>query len=131
MVTNNPLNDGEFKTPTLRNTELHGPYMHNGRFATLEEVVDFYDRGGDHDAPNINRGLIRVLGLTAQEKADLVAFMKRPLTDPRALNELPPFDRPQLYTESDRVPVISGTGSPETAALFPTPSRSSPHLLEP
>ncbi len=110
VVTNNPLNDGEFKTPTLRNTELHGPYMHNGRFATLEEVVDFYDRGGDHDAPNINRGLIRVLGLTAQEKADLVAFMKRPLTDPRVQNELPPFDRPQLYTESNRVPVVSGTG---------------------
>ena len=63
-----------FRTPTLRDVELTAPYMHNGAFATLEEVVEHYDRGGDdlaHLSPNMKR-----LGLTAQEKADLVAFMK-------------------------------------------------------
>lgn len=109
-ITNDPKNNGQFKTPTLKNVELHGPYMHNGRHATLEDVVDFYNRGGDFDAPNIDRGVIRPMGMTTQEKADLVAFMKRPMTDTRAQNELPPFDRPQLYTESKRVPAVSGTG---------------------
>lgn len=111
-VTNNPADDARFKTPTLRNVELHAPYMHNGRFATLEEVVQFYNRGGNHNAPNIDRALIRPLGLTPKEITDLVAFMKRPLTDPRVRDELPPFDRPMLYTESARVPEVFGTGRP-------------------
>ncbi len=128
-VTNNPANDGEFKTPTLKNTELQGPYMHNGRFATLEEVVEFYNRGGDHDAPNINRGLIRELGLTEPEKAALVAFMKRPLTDPRVANELPPFDRPQLFTESDRVPTITGTGRAGNGGVVPNAIAIEPPLV--
>lgn len=128
-ITNDPQNDGEFRTTTLRNVELHAPYMHNGRFATLEEVVEFYDRGGDHDAPNINRGFIRPLGMTTQEKADLVAFLKRPLTDPRVQNELPPFDRPQLYSDSNRVPQVSGTGRAGTGALIPEPMAIEPPLL--
>jgi cytochrome c peroxidase len=65
---------GAFKTPTLRDVELTAPYMHNGIYKTLEEVVDHYDRGGDvttNLSPNM-----KPLGLSAQEKADLVAFMK-------------------------------------------------------
>ena len=117
--TNNPDNDGQFKTPNLRNVELHAPFMHNGKFATLEDVVAFYNRGGDFDAPNIDRGVIRPMGMTPQERAQLVAFMKRPLTDPRVRDELPPFDRPQLYTESNRVPQITGTGRAGGGGLVP------------
>jgi cytochrome c peroxidase len=65
---------GAFKTPTLRDIALTAPYMHNGAYGSLEEVVDHYDRGGDAKtnlSPNIHP-----LGLTAQEKQDLVAFMK-------------------------------------------------------
>jgi cytochrome c peroxidase len=65
---------GAFKTPTLRDVALTAPYMRNGLYRTLEEVVDHYDRGGDvkeNLSPNI-----RPLGLTPQEKADLVAFMR-------------------------------------------------------
>lgn len=109
-ITNNPADDGAFRTPTLRNVELRGPYMRNGQFQTLEEVVEFYNRGGDHDAPNIDRQLIRNLQMTSQEKANLVAFMKRPMTDIRVRDELPPFDRPKLYTESNRVPTVVGEG---------------------
>lgn len=70
---------GKFITPTLRNVGLTAPYMHAGQMATLEEVVSHYNAGGQ---PNPNADpLIRPLGLSAQEEADLVAFLKA-LTDP-------------------------------------------------
>lgn len=73
-VTKEPKDWGKFKTPTLRNLSQTAPYMHDGRFATLEEVVDFYDRGG---IPNGNLDPdVKVLGLTAPEKADLLAFLR-------------------------------------------------------
>jgi len=64
-----------FKTPTLRNVDHRGPYMHDGSLATLEEVIDLYDRGGQVKRPSLSRE-IRPLHLTAREKADLVAFLK-------------------------------------------------------
>ncbi|MFN9911648.1 MAG: cytochrome-c peroxidase, partial [Pirellulaceae bacterium] len=70
---------GAFKTPTLRNIAQSGPYMHDGSQKTLEEVVDWYDKGG-HPNPFLS-DKIKKLGLTAQEKADLVEFMKA-LTGP-------------------------------------------------
>lgn len=91
---------GRMKTPTLRNVELRGEHMHNGRFSSLEEVVDFYNRGGDFDAPNKNNN-IQPLGLTDTEKAALVAFLGRPLTDPRVASESGPFTRPGLFSGSD------------------------------
>jgi len=110
---------GSFKTPNLRNVEFRAPYMHNGRFATLEQVVEFYNRGGDFTAPNIDNALIRPLGMTADQKAALVAFMKRPLNDVRVTNELPPFDRPQLYTQTPRVPQLTGTGKAGSSGVVP------------
>jgi cytochrome c peroxidase len=69
---------GKFKVPSLRNVALTAPYMHDGSVATLEEVVEHYNSGGK---PNFNKSfLIRPLNLTAQEKEDLVNFMKA-LTD--------------------------------------------------
>jgi cytochrome c peroxidase len=129
-VTNRSEDNGRFRTPNLRNVELHAPYMHNGRFATLEEVVEFYNRGGDFtDAPNFDDGIIRPLGLTAQEKADLVAFMKRPLTDERVRDELPPFDRPKLFTESERVPVVTGAGRAGAGGIVPEIAAVSPPIV--
>ena len=52
-VTNREIDRGSFKTPNLRNVELRGPFMHNGGLRTIEDVVEFYNRGGDFDAPNI------------------------------------------------------------------------------
>ncbi|MEO7660579.1 MAG: hypothetical protein ABIV48_13270, partial [Pyrinomonadaceae bacterium] len=100
---------GSFKVPGLRNIEHRAPYMHNGRFATLEEVVAFYNRGGDFNAPN-KAPAMQPLGLSANQMADLVTFLRRPLTDPRVTNQTGPFDQPTLYTETNRVPLISGTG---------------------
>jgi len=65
---------GAFKTPTLRDVEKHAPYMHDGSQKSLEEVVEFYDQGGEAN-PQLDP-LVRKLNLTPQEKADLVNFMK-------------------------------------------------------
>jgi cytochrome c peroxidase len=73
-VTKNPRDTGAFKTPTVRNVALTAPYMHDGSVATLEEVVEWYDKGG-HPNPHLS-DKIRALKLTPQDKADLVAFMK-------------------------------------------------------
>lgn len=64
---------GTFKTPGLRNVALTAPYMHNGSLTTLEQVVAFYDRGGDR-SKNLSP-LIEPLGLNARERWDLVAFL--------------------------------------------------------
>jgi cytochrome c peroxidase len=100
--------DGAFKTPGLRNVELTGPYFHNGGTATLEQVVEFYNRGGDRrgedgndttgfaGAPSNLDPDILVLGLSDDEQADLVAFLKRPLTDDRVRWERAPFDHPEI-----------------------------------
>ncbi|MCP3849189.1 MAG: cytochrome-c peroxidase [Gammaproteobacteria bacterium] len=73
---------GKFRTPSLRYTMYTAPYMHNGAFYTLEEVVDFYNKGGfDEDNrttgwPKTKSALIKPLGLSDDEKADLVAFIE-------------------------------------------------------
>ncbi len=74
VVTKDEKDTGAFKTPTVRNVALTAPYMHDGSVATLEEVVEWYDKGG-HPNPHLS-GKIRPLKLTPQEKADLVEFMK-------------------------------------------------------
>jgi cytochrome c peroxidase len=73
-VTKDPADRGKFKTPTLRNVSITAPYMHDGSVATLEEVVDFYNKGGG-DAEGKSE-LMFELDLTAQEQKDLVAFLK-------------------------------------------------------
>ncbi|MGD9590262.1 MAG: cytochrome c peroxidase [Pyrinomonadaceae bacterium] len=118
---------GSMKVPSLRNVELRAPYMRNGRFATLEEVVAFYNRGGDFNAPN-KAPAMQPLNLTAQQMSDLAAFMKRPLTDPRVTAETGPFSRPTLYTESDRVPVVSGTGRAGAGGVVPQVTAIEPPL---
>lgn len=79
VVTMRTSDLGRFKTPTLRNIALTAPYMHDGSQQTLEETIEFYDKGGEQN-PLLDGG-IRPLKLTEQEKADLVEFM-RALTSP-------------------------------------------------
>lgn len=86
-VTGRPFDRGLFKTPTLRNVEYTAPYMHDGRFATLEEVVDHYSTGVQHsstlDPIMLQRG---PLNLTDEEKTALIAFLKT-LSDPAFLSD--------------------------------------------
>ncbi len=90
---------GKFRTPMLRYLEYTAPYMHNGVFWSLEEVIDFYDAGGGEDAIEKAFGLrtkseiLKPLGLTDEEKAQLVAFLdalsgEEIVMDPPAL---PPY----------------------------------------
>ena len=69
---------GAFKTPTLREIARTGPYMHDGRFATLEEVVDYYNKGGFAN-PQLDEGIFP-LNLKPEEKADLITFLKEGLS---------------------------------------------------
>ena len=101
-VTQNPADNGKFKTPTLINIALTGPYMHDGRFTTLDEVIDFYDHGVKvsptldifmtKNYPDLQQGDRRELGLTPQEKADLKAFLLT-LTDSTMLTN-PAYSSP-------------------------------------
>ena len=73
MVSKDPKDIGAFKTPTLREIARTAPYMHDGRFATLRDVVEFYNQGGiknPHRDP-----LVLVLNLSEQEKSDIVEFL--------------------------------------------------------
>jgi len=72
-VTENPKDRWKYKTPTLRNIALTAPYMHDGAFKTLEEVINFYNQGGIKNADL--DPLIKPLGLTAHEKIDLLEFL--------------------------------------------------------
>ena len=65
---------GKFKTPTLRNIALTSPYMHDGSMAILEEVIEYYDKGGDEN--RFKDSAIFPLHLSKQEKKDLVAFLR-------------------------------------------------------
>jgi cytochrome c peroxidase len=73
-VTLDPADRWAFKTPSLRNVALTGPYMHDGSFTTLAEVVDYYDAGG-FDSPN-KSDLVKPLHLDDGEKRALLAFLK-------------------------------------------------------
>ncbi len=129
QVTGNANNIGEFRTPSLRNVGLRGPYFHDGKLSTLEEVVDFYNRGGDFNAPNINHNLIRPLGLSPQQRSDLVTFLRGALTDPRVAAGTTPFDRPTLYSESTRVPQVTGSGTQGTGGNVPQVTAIEPPLV--
>ncbi|HEX3725102.1 MAG TPA: cytochrome c peroxidase [Pirellulales bacterium] len=72
--SNDPKDKGAFKTPTIRNVALSAPYMHDGGLKTLEEVVEWYAKGG-HPNPALS-DKIKKLNLTDQDKQDLVEFMK-------------------------------------------------------
>ncbi len=93
-VTGSPNDRGKFKSPTLRNIELTAPYMHDGRFATLEEVIEHYNSGGHASATldplmkNVGVGL----ELSQQDKTDLINFLKS-LTDMDYVNN-PAFSDP-------------------------------------
>lgn len=78
-----PQDRAKFKTPTLRNVALTAPYMHDGRFQTLEEVIDHYNSGG-HPSPTVDPNMKFTVGglqLTAEKKAQLIAYLHT-LSDP-------------------------------------------------
>lgn len=95
-VTGNEADRGRFKNVGIRNIAVSAPYMHDGRFATLEEVIDFYARDVDLTTPNLDGHMLPwVMGevdLDHDERADLVAFLHA-LTDQEFLTN-PAFSDP-------------------------------------
>jgi len=75
LITRNERDWKAFRTPTLREVSKTGPYMHNGIFATLEDVIDFFDRGGGK-----GNAVLKPLGLTAEEKKYLRTFLVEALS---------------------------------------------------
>ncbi|MDZ4858324.1 MAG: parallel beta-helix domain-containing protein [Candidatus Hydrogenedentes bacterium] len=122
-----------FKVPTLRNVALTAPYMHNGVFATLEEVIDFYANGGGHQFPTPVKGIDDKIGkftLTPEEKADLVAFLHA-LTDTSNQPDPPerlPSNMPIVTVKTRAQPapapvaLASLAAAPEDARLTRAPS---------
>ena len=91
---------GTFKTPTLRNTELTGPYFHNGSYSTLAQVIDFYARGGNFTEQNLTTLAPEMFPMPLfigqlDRKSQMVAFLES-LTDERVRWERAPFDHPEL-----------------------------------
>ncbi len=79
VISKDPADIYKFKTPSLRNVALSGPYMHDGRFRSLEDVLAFYKSGGNTNATNKDPR-IRPLNLSDQDMADIIEFLKT-LTD--------------------------------------------------
>ncbi len=128
-VTGNNADRGRIKTPNLRNVGQRSVFMMDGKFSSLEEVVDFYDRGGDFNAPNKSND-IRNLNLNNNEKRALVSFLREDLTDPRVKNELPPFDRPTLFSESAYlVPRIHSGGVAGAEGTIPRVAVAEPPIV--
>jgi cytochrome c peroxidase len=114
------VTDGTFKVPSLRNLELTAPYFHNGGQRTIREVVEFYNRGGDfreHNVENIDFEIGK-LNLTQEQIDDLVAFLGRPLTDPRVVRQSAPFDHPQLFVPNGHdMPYVTDEGVAQDVLL--------------
>ena len=124
--------DGHFKVSTLRNVELTAPYFHNGRYLTLEDVVEFYARGGDHsDNRHLDPDIRRIGQLDGKpEKIAAVAAWMRTLTDDRVRYRQAPFDHPSIDipngsetvdgVEIDIMVSMDATGASGAAEPFPS-----------
>ena len=113
---------GAFKIPGLRNVELTGPYMHNGSMKNLEEVLDFYDRGGNVTNPHHVGNLVFPRPFPKADRDDLIAFLKS-LTDERVRWERAPFDHPELWVNAGFEDTSNGKGQ-EQSLHIPAVGRS-------
>jgi cytochrome c peroxidase len=111
--TGDPADKAKFKTPNIRNSKLRLPLFHNGGKATVREVIEFYDLGGDFIGPNIDADLVP-LNLTSDEIDALVALVEDGMTDQRVIDNTFPFTRPMLTSEfpslNSTYGVVSGAG---------------------
>jgi cytochrome c peroxidase len=100
---------GAFKVPGLRNVELTAPYFHNGSAFTLDQVVEFYVRGGNFANPELAAAIAPIgkLRSSSADRGDLVAFLTA-LTDERVRSEAAPFDHPEIVLP-DGDPANGGT----------------------
>lgn len=133
LSTQNPDDLGQFRTPPLRYLKYTAPYMHNGVFYTLEEVVEFYNIGGTQDVFGTKSPLIQPLGLNRQQKSDLVAFLESMSGSElkAALPELPEYAVQQFPRSA--TPITAASLKARAAGIAPAitqaPARSEGGLV--
>jgi len=118
--------EGSVKTPSLRNVELTAPYFHNGGKATLTQVMEFYDVGGDFTNPT-RAPLIMPLLFEEEQERDLIAFLVA-LTDDRVRYRRAPFDHPEIVLPNgvhedgsdalEPLAAVGGGGAPDPLGRF-------------
>lgn len=119
-VTGEFSDRGKFKTPSLRNAGLRPRYFHNAdpTWSNLFLSVFFYNQGGGLFTDNKDP-LLSTIFMSPQTAADITEFIGGALTDPRVEAELPPFDRPKLFSEGTQAPVLTGSGVAGSGGLVP------------
>ena len=134
LLTRDNADLGKMRTPPLRYLTYTAPYMHNGAFYTLEEVVDFYDQGGTEDVFGSKSPLIQPLGLTDEEKSDLVAFLES-MSGSEVVVEVPQLPgyevmgfNPQPVQEVVEIALSTGV-SEQPSAPAAQPSQSSGEVM--
>jgi cytochrome c peroxidase len=124
-VTGNAADRGRFKVPSLRNVGLKRNFMHNGQFTTLDEVVRYYARAQGSPQPfldNIDPAFLNI-NIPPQADVQIVDFLANGLLDPRVRDQQFPFDRPTLFTDSERAgdrPSLQGGGIAGAGGVIPS-----------
>ncbi len=109
--------NGLFKSPSLRNVELTGPYFHDGGQATLSQVLEFYARRSDFPQGGLGTGMNGIV-LSAQDRTAILAFFQA-LTDERVRYERAPFDHPALCIPIGHDEDVPAAAAPDRWALIP------------
>jgi hypothetical protein len=119
--------NGSFKIPALRNVALNAPYFHDGGAATLDQVLDFYNRGGNFANPEQDKAMAGTVGLfnAAGNRANMLAFLQS-LTDPRVDLEQAPFDHPELLIPNGDATAPTMTRLPAVGAAGLTAAKEAP-----
>ena len=116
-VTGNPIDNGRFKVPSLRNAGLKASFMHTGQFVDLDQVLAFYRGPG---APGNVRSPLLPVAFPPNVNPAVIDFIANGLTDPRVAAEIFPFDRPMLRSEIVPAnPAPIGGGLAGTGGLVP------------
>lgn len=131
VVTGLGADRGRFKVPTLRNVALHSSFMHNGTFATLQQVFAFYDRApGTVQFADNQDPVMPTVRIPPPDGGPIQDFLTNALVDPRVRNETFPFDRPTLFSQrATDVPTIIGGGLAGTGGIIPTIIANSPPMI--
>ncbi|GJQ28907.1 MAG: hypothetical protein HBSAPP03_07910 [Phycisphaerae bacterium] len=133
LVTGVPSHRGKFKTPSLRNVGLRGRYMHNGRFASVAQVVQFYAQnpGAPERFPDNLDHILQFIVITPAQVPPLTNFLNNALTDPRVANKQFPFDRPTLFFErnADHLELLPDTGVPGAGDMVPAMIAVTPPMI--
>jgi cytochrome c peroxidase len=116
------ITNGLFKSPSLRNVELTGPYFHDGGQATLAQVLEFYARRSDFPQGGLGPGMNNIT-LSPQDRTAMLAFFQA-LTDDRVRFERAPFDHPSLCIAVGHDEGSAQAAAPDRWALIPAVGRA-------